>query len=106
MQAEPKLYPIIQGTTSYVSPMPGNHIRIFLSSPNDVAAEREKMADLVAEINDVLTYLAPERGLKLELLRYEIDAYPDYGAPQAVVDRLLPDDFDIFIGRWHPLRRR
>lgn len=56
------------------------------------------MADLVAEINDVLTYLAPEQGVKLELLRYEIDTYPDYGAPQEVVDRMIRDDSEIFVG--------
>src|SRR5262249_23208426 len=48
--------------------------------------------------NDVLAYLAPERGLKLELLRYEVDAYPDYGAPQEVVNRLIAQDFDVFVG--------
>ena len=56
------------------------------------------MAELIAEINDVLAYLVPERGLKLDLLRYEVDAYPDYGAPQDVIDRIIPNDFDIFVG--------
>lgn len=78
--------------------MPGNVIKIFLASPGDVIEEREKLAALTSEINDVLAYLAPERGLKLELLRYEVDAYPDYGPPQDVVNRLIPDDFDIFVG--------
>ena len=78
--------------------MAGNLIKIFLSSPGDVPEERLRMAELTAEINDVLAYLVPERGLKLELLRYEADAYPDYGAPQDVVNRLIPDDFDIFVG--------
>jgi hypothetical protein len=74
--------------------MAANLIKIFLSSPGDVPEERLRMAELTAEINDVV----PERGLKLELLRYEVDAYPDYGAPQDVVNRLIPDDFDIFVG--------
>ena len=78
--------------------MAGNHIRIFLSSPSDVEVERERLAELVVEINDVLAYLAPEHGLKLELIRYEIDAYPEYGRPQEVVNRQLPSDFEIFIG--------
>ena len=70
--------------------MTGSLIKIFLSSPNDVPEERLRMAQLAAEINDVLAYLVPERGLKLELLRYEDDAYPDYGRPQDVVNRLGP----------------
>jgi hypothetical protein len=78
--------------------MAGNLIKIFLSSPGDVPEERLRMAELTAEINDVLAYIVPERRLKLELLRYEVDAYPDYGAPQDVVNRLIPDDFDIFVG--------
>jgi hypothetical protein len=78
--------------------MADNLVKIFLSSPSDVVEERRKMAELTAEINDVLAYLAPERGLKLELLRYEVDAYPDYGAPQDVVNRIIPNDFDIFVG--------
>jgi hypothetical protein len=43
------------------------------------------MAELVAEINDVLAYLVPEKSLKLELIRYEVDTHPDYGAPQEVI---------------------
>jgi len=76
----------------------GNVIKIFLSPPSGVVEERERMAELTTEINDVLAYLAPERGLKLELLRYGVSAYPDYGVPQEVVNRLMPNDFDVFVG--------
>jgi hypothetical protein len=62
-----------------------NLIKILLSSPSDIVVERQKMAELVAKINDVLAYLVPEKSLKLELIRYEVDTHPDYGAPQEVI---------------------
>lgn len=73
-------------------------IRVFLSSPSDVLEERQALAHLIAEINDVLAYLAPEKRLKLELVRYETHAYPDLGRPQEVINRQIPNDYDIFIG--------
>ncbi|QNT69355.1 hypothetical protein [Defluviicoccus vanus] len=74
-------------------------IKVFMSSPSDVPDERRTIAQLVAEINDMLEYLGPrDTPLKLQLLRYETDTYPDYGQPQAVVNRQMDDDFHIFIG--------
>jgi hypothetical protein len=32
-------------------------------------------------------FLAREKGLSLELVRYETHAYPDVGAPQDVINR-------------------
>jgi hypothetical protein len=52
----------------------------------------------VTEINDVLAFLVPDRGLRLELLRYETHTYPDIGQAQAVINRQIPMDYDIFIG--------
>src|SRR5215469_14970633 len=73
-------------------------LRVFVASPNDVAEERETLAKLLAEINDVLAYLAPEERLSLELVRYETHSYPDIGAPQEVINREIPVDYDIFVG--------
>src|SRR5215510_2457752 len=73
-------------------------MRVFVASPNDVAEERETLAKLLADINDVLAYLAPEKGLTLELVRYETHSYPDIGSPQDVINREIPVDYDIFIG--------
>ncbi len=74
-------------------------IKVFMSSPADVSDERRTIAQLVAEINDMLEYLGPrDMPLKLQLLRYETDTYPDYGQPQEVVNRQMADDFHIFIG--------
>lgn len=78
----------------------GHHlIRIFMSSPSDVRTERDTVSNLVEEINDMLEYLGPkDKPLRLQLLRYETDTYPDYGQPQEVVNRQMPNDYHIFVG--------
>jgi hypothetical protein len=73
-------------------------LKVFLASPSDVVAEREALARLVRDINEVLAFLAPERQLALELVRYETHAYPDIGSPQDVINRQIPVDYDIFVG--------
>jgi hypothetical protein len=73
-------------------------LRVFVASPNDVAEERDALAKLLTDINDVLAYLAPEKRLSLELVRYETHSYPDIGAPQEVINREIPADYDIFVG--------
>jgi hypothetical protein len=73
-------------------------LKVFLASPSDVVEEREALARLVRDINDVLVFLTPEKRLSLELVRYETHAYPDIGKPQEVINRQIPLDYDIFIG--------
>jgi hypothetical protein len=73
-------------------------IRIFLSTPSDVEDERDALGALVSEINDVVTFLAPERNVRLELVHYQTHTYPDIGSPQQVIDRLIPVDYDIHFG--------
>jgi hypothetical protein len=72
-------------------------IRIFLSTPSDIVEERRALAALVAEINDVVAFLAPEREVRLKLLHYETDSFPDVGGPQTVIDDQIPD-YDIYLG--------
>lgn len=73
-------------------------VKIFLSSPSDVLAEQEAVVALTEEINDVIAFLSPELDVRLEVLRYQDDVYPDVGRPQDVVDRQIPQDFDIHLG--------
>jgi hypothetical protein len=73
-------------------------IKLFLASPDDVKDERDALSGLVREVNDVLAFLAPERELRLELLRYETHTFPDYGQAQDVINRQIPADYDIFLG--------
>jgi hypothetical protein len=73
-------------------------IKIFLATPGDLQEERSALEALVRDINDVLTFLAPERRLSIELLRYETHAFPDIGQAQEVINRQIPLDYDVLIG--------
>jgi hypothetical protein len=57
-------------------------LNVFVASPSDVIEERNALAKLIGDINDVLVYLAPEKQLRLELVRCETHAYPDIGRPR------------------------
>lgn len=71
-------------------------LSVFVASPSDVADERSRLEDVIRELN---TAWSRELGLRLELVRWETHAYPDFGADaQAVINNQIPDDFDIFIG--------
>jgi hypothetical protein len=73
-------------------------IKIFLSSPSDVKHEQNAVKALAAEINDVIVFLAPDLHVKVEIVHYESNVYPDAGSPQDVVDRQIPDNYDIHLG--------
>jgi hypothetical protein len=56
----------------FMSPTaPPRTLKVFLASPGDVTEERAALARLVRDINDVLTFLVPDKRLNLELVRYE-----------------------------------
>jgi hypothetical protein len=74
-------------------------LKVFVASPSDVVDERNALAKLIGDINDVLAYLVPEKRLNLELVRYETHTYPDIGGgAQSVINREIPIDYDIFVG--------
>lgn len=75
-----------------------NILRIVLSSPGDVAEEREVMVSVIDELN---RGIARDRHLHLELIRWETEAYPDLHAegPQGVIDAALEiQRSDILLG--------
>jgi hypothetical protein len=75
-----------------------NILRIVLSSPSDVADEREATVQVIDELNRTI---ARDRHLHLELIRWETDAYPDVHAdgPQGVIDAALEiQRSDILLG--------
>ena len=73
-------------------------LKIFVASPGDVRKEREALVKVISELNQTLTILAPEKGLTLELIRWETHVAPGLGEDaQDVVNRQLPD-YDVFIG--------
>jgi hypothetical protein len=74
-------------------------IRIFASSPGDVADERAQLAEVVQELNSTLQALVPEAGIDLELIRWETHSHPDLtGEPQSVIEQQLDGDYDVFVG--------
>ena len=73
-------------------------IRIFVASPGDVLSERDQLNKVVEELNLTMSAIAPEKGLILELVRWETHVHPGLGLDaQAVVFEQIPD-FDIFVG--------
>ena len=78
--------------------MPRNEqvISVFVASPDDVSDERNKIEEVISEINDTL---ARERGLRFELIRWESHTHPGVGVDaQDVINNQIPNDIDIFVG--------
>ena len=71
-------------------------IRVFVSSPGDVAEERRVMEEVVERINRTDGVWMNRR---LELFRWETGIVPQIGPePQEVVDSQTPLQYDIYIG--------
>jgi len=75
-------------------------LRIFVASPGDVAYERDQLARVVEQVNQILGALVPESGLVLELIRWETHVHPGLGADaQAVInEQLRIGTYDVFVG--------
>jgi len=70
-------------------------LRVFVASPSDVQRERELLDDVIDELN---RGIADEKGLVLELVRWETHAWPDIGEDaQDVINRQIAPS-DIFVG--------
>jgi hypothetical protein len=73
-------------------------LRVFVASPSDVTAERDRLPRVIEELN-AKGGAAHIAGVRLVLKRWETDVVPDIGRPQQVVfDQLPPSEWDIFIG--------
>lgn len=73
-------------------------LRVVVASPSDVQSERDALAGVIEELN---RGIAGDKGLLLELSRWETDAYPGFHAEgsQALIDSVLQiDDCDVLIG--------
>jgi HEAT repeat protein len=73
-------------------------LQIVVASPGDVQPERDELEVIVGELNRTV---ARDRGLRLELLRWETEAYPGFHpeGPQGLIDELLKiEDCDLLIG--------
>ena len=73
-------------------------LRIVVASPGDVQAERDVLPTVIEELN---RGIAADRGLRLELLRWETDAHPGFHpeGPQGLLDPILKiTDCDLLLG--------
>jgi len=69
-----------------------------VASPGDIQAERDALATVVEELN---RGIAADRGLRLELGRWETEAYPGFHpeGPQGLIDLILKiEGCDVLIG--------
>jgi hypothetical protein len=82
-----------------VAPMESiNLLRIVVASPGDVQAERDALPAVLDELN---RGIAATHGLRLELGRWETDAYPGFHpeGPQGLIDPILRiEDCDVLFG--------
>jgi formylglycine-generating enzyme required for sulfatase activity len=64
------------------------HLRVVVSSPDELQAERHVLTTVIDELN---RGICQERGLWLELRRWETDAYPGFHpqGPQGLIDTVL-----------------
>lgn len=76
-------------------------LRVFLASPGDVWQEREKMEEIINELNHGI---AAEKNIILELVKWETHGWPGFGRDaQAVINEQV-GAYDIFIGvMWNRL---
>src|SRR5262249_46172065 len=74
-----------------------NLVRVFVASPGDVQEERNSMEGVVDELNRLFDAIAPERGVRVELMRWETRAHPAGGRPQANINAQIRN-YDIFVG--------
>ena len=77
---------------------PVNLFRIVVASPSDVQAERNALPAVLEELN---RGIAATQNLRLELGRWETDAYPGFHleGPQGLIDPILRiEDCDVLLG--------
>jgi len=68
-------------------------IRVFVASPRDVQEERLRMPKVIESLNKTLGKLL---NIIVELWRWEVDAPPAVGEPQALIDPEL-DEADVVV---------
>lgn len=74
-----------------------NKVRLFIASPGDVQSEREALSKVINELNLTISTIAPEKGIILELVRWETHCYPAMGRVQSIINKQI-GIYDIFIG--------
>jgi hypothetical protein len=102
-------------------------IRLFLSSPGDVATERERVGSVVARFNrqwrdvydaeieivDWRTHVAPNLGRPQAVINAQIGAYDifiglmwkRFGTPTGVADSGTEEEFNIAFANWEKFKK-
>lgn len=71
-------------------------VQVFVSSPSDVAKERDILEVMADEMNKVW---GKTSGISFEILRWESNVRPALAdSPQEVINQQIGDDYDVFIG--------
>lgn len=71
-------------------------IRVFVASPSDVDDERQRIRDVINELNGMICSVY---SIRLELVTWENSTYPSMGEDaQDVINRQIADDYDVFVG--------
>jgi len=69
---------------------------VFISSPSDVAVERDIIQEAIEQLNQIR---GSKEGFRLNPLRWEKDVSSQIGDhPQKIINEQIGDDYDIFIG--------
>ena len=73
-------------------------LRVVVASPGDVQSERDSLPEVIDELNKST---AADRGLRLELIRWQTDAYPGFhpeGSQGQIESGLDIEHSDVLIG--------
>jgi|GEM_PF-305642 len=71
-------------------------LNLMLASPGELSEERDALTTVVRDLN---RSIPRERGIQIELIKWETHSWPGIGEDaQDVVNQQLPEDIDIFVG--------
>jgi len=71
------------------------NLRVFVASPGDVSEERERLRAVITELNHGI---AKDKGLVLQFVSWETDAWPGVGQDAQDVIKRQIGLYDIFVG--------
>lgn len=70
-------------------------ISVFVASPSDVGEERKSLESIIYELNKTWS---KNLNLRLDLIKWESDVHPNFGAyPQDVINTQINDQYDVFV---------
>jgi hypothetical protein len=73
-------------------------VKVFVASPGDVQSERDQLSKVINELNLTISAIAPEKGIVLDLIKWETHVHPGLGQDaQDVVNQQI-GSYDIFVG--------